>query len=29
MPNMGGMDMNKMMNDPKFKEMMQQYEDEE
>ena len=29
MPNMGGVDMNKMMNDPKFKEMMQQYEDEE
>ena len=29
MPNMGGMDVNKMMNDPKFKEMMKQYQDEE
>ena len=29
MPNMGGMDMNKMMNDPKFKEMMKQYQDGE
>lgn len=29
MPNMGGMDMNKMMNDPKFQEMMKQYQDEE
>ena len=27
--NMGGMDINKMMNDPKLKEMMKQYQDEE
>ena len=29
MPNMGGMDLNKMMNDPKIQEMMKQYQDEE
>ena len=29
MPSMGGMDLNKMMNDPKLQEMMKQYQDEE
>ena len=29
MPNMGGMDINKMMNDPKMQEMMKQYQDGE
>ena len=29
MPNMGGVDLNKMMNDPKIQEMMKQYQDEE
>lgn len=29
MPNMGGMDINKMMNDPKFREMLKQHQADE